>query len=369
MGFITAPDKFMPVIRSAPPDTEKGVIWNVRDFCGFRDKQRFNRLSIEQLEFLVNLTSSHFAKIGPPSTGWSGDTNQWDAADLVRQIISWMSADASEAARKALTQLSMAPAAQSYHDDVKHAMAQQQIRLIDERFRQPTYKQAIEALRNGCPANVADLRALVIAHFIDLGAELRGANIDLYKRFWNEGEYGRVVSPKGEESCRDALVELLRARLSPLGVRVEPEGHMVADKRADIVALAPNIKLVIELKRDYHPDVWTAIRDQLDRFYTRDPEAQGFGIYGVFWFGSKRSRRIVSPPDGRPSPRTAREMQRRLANLMPRETRERVETLVLDVSPPISGSRGKRQGTGRKRTTGPKRSGTSSQRAVRRRAH
>jgi hypothetical protein len=40
-----------------------------------------------------------------------------------------------------------------------------------------------------------------------------------------------------------------------------------------------------EIKHDYHPDVWTVTDDQLERFYAHDPEALGFGIFLVFWFG------------------------------------------------------------------------------------
>ncbi len=38
----------------------------------------------------------------------------------------------------------------------------------------------------------------------------------------------------------------------------EPEGHMVDDKRADIAVARPGMKVVIELKKDTHQDVWSA---------------------------------------------------------------------------------------------------------------
>lgn len=138
--------------------------------------------------------------------------------------------------------------------------------------------------------------------------------------------------PKAEESCRDVLVDLLRARLSHQEVAVEPEGHMASDKRADIVAMLPNMKVVIELKRDYHAEVWTAIQYQLDRFYSRDPEAQGFGIYGVFWYGVKRSNSIPNPPGSLSIPQSAAEMQRQLQSLIPSERNIKLRVVVIDVS-------------------------------------
>jgi hypothetical protein len=38
------------------------------------------------------------------------------------------------------------------------------------------------------------------------------------------------------------LVTLLRTALAPKGITVEPEGHMVADKRADISVAMPGRK-------------------------------------------------------------------------------------------------------------------------------
>ena len=76
------------------------------------------------------------------------------------------------------------------------------------------------------------------------------------------------------------MLGLLKTRLEPLGIIVEPEGHMVADKRADITAALPSRKLILELKRDTHGELWSAPATQLDRFYTRDPDASG---YGVLW--------------------------------------------------------------------------------------
>ena len=167
------------------------------------------------------------------------------------------------------------------------------LKRVDANYKQLTWREVQEALKDGAPANIADLQTLIMMHIKDLSISIRGANTDPYKQFWNVNSYGGLESPKPEEVCRDALVEMLRPCLLSIGLRVEPEGHMASDKRADICIFANKMKLVIELKRDYHSEVWTAVERQLDRFYTRDPEANGFGIYGVFWFGEKRKQNIL----------------------------------------------------------------------------
>jgi hypothetical protein len=267
-----------------------------------------------------------------PTGGWSGDTNPWDATEFLLALLSQLSADPSDDAGRALMQLAQSPKLLTYRDDIKHAGAQQAILAIDRQFHSPTWKETLEALGNGSPANIADLQALVMAHLADLRPHIAAGNLDSYKRFWSENRHGKITSPKNEESCRDALVELLRPRLAPHKIRVEPEGHLAKDKRADIAIFGPGMKLVVELKRDYHADVWTAIREQLDRFYTRDPEAQGFGVYGVFWYGSRRPKPVRKLAPNKLAPTSAADMQKQLESLRDVARNKKIKIFVMDVS-------------------------------------
>jgi hypothetical protein len=186
---------------------------------------------------------------------------------------------------------------------------------------------------------VADLHALLLAHLDDARTTFEHGNTDGYKVFWNLDAYGRPTKPLPEETCRDRLVDRLRLGLLPLSVTVEPEGHMAHDKRADMMVAMPARKILCELKRDYHSDVWTAAEGQLERFYTPDPDAGGFGVYAVFWFGDKRPSKIPSPPGGKAKPRSAREMEQMLIEMVPHERRVRIAVHVIDVSgatPPIA---------------------------------
>ncbi|MEN4704488.1 hypothetical protein ABEG95_22930 [Pantoea agglomerans] len=64
--------------------------------------------------------------------------------------------------------------------------------------------------------------------------------------------------------------------------------HMARDKRADIGAtFSDHLKIPIEVKRHYHPDVWSAAENQLQKLYAPDPQSDGYGIFLVFWFGEK----------------------------------------------------------------------------------
>jgi hypothetical protein len=210
----------------------------------------------------------------------------------IRSLLSALSTDKSAEATAALERLALDPAMVTYVDSIKHALANQRARYREMNYKQPNWAETIATLSGGAPANVADLQALVVEHLREISKRIGTQNIDVYKYFWNEDSHGRPVDPKIEESARNVLLGLLKTRLDPLGVIAEPEGHMVADKRADITAALPGRKLILELKRDIHPELWSALATQLDRFYTRDPEASGYGVFSVFWYG-KRCRRGV----------------------------------------------------------------------------
>jgi hypothetical protein len=165
------------------------------------------------------------------------------------------------------------------------------------------------ALDNKQPATVSDLHAVLVDHFDDLRKRVRTENTDIDRMFWNIDGRGRLSEPRPEEACRDVLITLLRPRLTPLGISLEPEAHMAGDRRADISATMQGRKIPCEIKRDYHSDVWTAPTNQLERFYANDPEAFGFGIYIVLWFGDDRPRTMPLRPNAGPRPTSAIEME------------------------------------------------------------
>ena len=86
----------------------------------------------------------------------------------------------------------------------------------------------------------------------------------------------------------------------------------------------------IEIKKDNHDDLWTAIREQLVARYVRDPETDGYGIYLVFWFGGKGMR---PPPDGK-KPRSAAELEDRLRGTLKPEEKHRILVCAIDCALP-----------------------------------
>lgn len=333
-GYVASPGDFISYCNALNENGLIALTWALRDVSGYsrRANKHVPLLSSLQLEQILRWTISRFPRTSHPEGGWSGDTSNWDATDFALRLVTLLSSDPSTDAALALQRIAVEPSSKTYLDDIKHAVAQQRVRMIDAQYRQPTVQQVVKTLSDSTPFSVADLHALLIDHLEGLRPHIASANVDIYKRFWNEDRYGKVTNPKNEESCRDYLVELLQTKTTGQKVAIEPEGHMAADKRADIVALLPRMKLVVELKRDYHAEVWDAIQKQLERFYTRDPEAKGYGIYVVLWFGSKRTSAIPLPPHPCKRPDSASEMQKMLQALIPAERRHKIGVVVLDVS-------------------------------------
>ena len=181
----------------------------------------------------------------------------------------------------------------------------------------------------GTPANPGDLAALLEDLLEDLACEIRTSNTDDWRQYWNENPRENPPSPKHEDQCRDALLSDLR-RMLPDDVDAQPEGQYANDRRSDIrVAYGAAFNVPVEIKKNEHRDLWTAIHNQLIKYYVSDPNTGGFGIYLVFWFGPEFTK--TPPPQGR-RPETAIDLKERLEATLSEEQKRRITVIVVDVA-------------------------------------
>ena len=115
----------------------------------------------------------------------------------------------------------------------------------------------------------------------------------------------------------------------PIEIRDANEADMPQDKRADIVFQHNGLWLPVEAKKQQHPKLWTAIDNQLEALYTSHWQAQGQGVFLIFWFGS--SYRVPTRPCFGSKPSNAAELQLALDQHSAVMT-GRVEVVVLDLS-------------------------------------
>ncbi len=249
--------------------------------------------------------------------------------DIVRGFINRLGAMPTSDAAQEIERLLAQTALEKLKWLLESARHQQKMHQRESQFRFLSPREVAQVFTNQAPTSAADLAALALDHLDDIARELRQENDDGFRAFWTEAQPNK---PKKENSCRDALLARLRARLHPLGIDCQPEGDYANDKRADIrLSYRTEFELPIEIKRDSNASLWTALRSQLIAQYSIAPRADGHGIYLVLWFDGKDMPRTT---DGGKKPCSPEELKIRLeAQLNPIE-QQRIFIRVLDVSWP-----------------------------------
>lgn len=254
---------------------------------------------------------------------------------LVNNWLDTLAGRVDEEAVAGLRSLADDPALNSWQGRLLRACDDQMRRLRLEAYTPPSLPEIRNALGGGPPAGAADLAALVADKLASLADRIRDGNTDPWQQYWHtdpDDPKGRkVIKPKSEDPCRDALLSDLQLLLEPHDVDAQPEGHHAEDARSDIIAVHGTRAIVVEIKKTDSKDLWTAIEDQLIARYTRDPRSGGYGIFLVLWFGADHLRR--SPPSGT-RPRTREELRRMLEGLLIQEQRRTITVIVVDVSAP-----------------------------------
>ena len=328
---LSALDEFIDANEKRPQHLAEFLCAEFRGGTGLVDRLLGDE-PIPTFRTLIGVTGRSF----PPRQWKSGEVVRIGPAERMSDLVrSWINELGSHPTAEAGTALSFLVADErlsAWRESLEFARDRQRRLHRDASYEPMTVAEVIDLLRNGPPASVADLHALLCDHLPDVGEHIRGSNSNLWQQFWADDQGSPPTKPKREESCRNALLEMLQNRL-PEGVDAQPEGQYAADRRADIRVSFQNFNIPIEIKKNTHADLWTAIDDQLIAKYTTDPETGGYGIYVVLWFGPTMEGYRPHPSDG-DRPRTPDGLERRLNESLSHEQRRRIDICVLDVTRP-----------------------------------
>lgn len=256
-----------------------------------------------------------------------------ETAEIVRGLINTLGNNPSDAARQQLERLHASSQLRSWRSRLQRAAHTQRIARRKASFRHLSAAEVCRTLANREPTNAADLAALTYGHLCDLARKIRDGSTNDYQQYWSYDPKGKPERSKPENDCRDILLSDLMDRLGRLGIDAIKEGYYAEEKRADIRASfggTQGFNVPIEIKKDSHSNLWRAIHEQLIERYTRDPGADGFGIYLVFWFGGKG---MPLPQKGR-KPRNAAELEQRLRSLLTKEEAQHISVCVIDCARP-----------------------------------
>ena len=329
-GLFLSPERYVPRLVKFVEDGEEARSRHVIRFLAPNDMERLPMpWASQELRTLTTVLGSRYTPWRPESFGMASYVDE-DRTKVEALIAGWATTLASRTDRDSCDAL------QALVDD--HRLEPWHILLKDKRDEQilarrsatfaiPDLEAVQRTLANEEPATASDLAALVADKLERLSIEISRGSTDEWRHFWNEKEYGRRRSPKGEVSCCKALLTALK-RLLPSGLDAQREAVYARDKRADIRVSCDGRAIPIEIKRDSNRHLWSAVADQLAEKYSSAPESSGYGIYLVLWFGGAD---MPVPPSGR-RPRTPGELQERLESELGRPLRHRIRVIVVDVS-------------------------------------
>ena len=256
-------------------------------------------------------------------------TLEISTSELIGYLISQLRSMSDVEAYEGLARLVDDPGLARWRDRLTWAQELQRVVYSNASYRHPDIEQVQKTLANRAPANAADLAALLRDRLEATADHVRGDSANLWRQFWNEDCYGHPTEGKREDSCRDVLLADLKHCL-PSGVDAAPEGRYAADRRADIRAFFGGFNIPIEIKKNSHRDLWSALRNQLIDLYTTDPATSGYGIYVVLWFGPDGTTRR---PDGSP-PATPEDLRRVLETELTPDEARKIAVIVMDVTKP-----------------------------------
>ena len=315
---------FDHLVAAAADDPE--FLWFIRNrFSGERDDPE-RRLSVAQRQFIVERFGHAWPRTSRPQGTSSGDTNPWDATSIIENSGYAIGGDPSRDATGALEHL-IAVADPSYVDPLRHALALQLRARRDSEFTPVSVADLTAVAGGGLPSTIDDMRAFFGDRINLLIGKMHSTSTDMWEAYWDG------TKPRGENFCRNRLVEHISGQL-PDAIRFAPEMHMPQQKRADIAAILGSIGLPVEIKGQWHPEIWTAPVEQLAARYLHDWHAEGRGAYVVLWFGDVPGKNLPAHPDGLARPKNPDDLRAMIINRLPENLRDVIDVYVIDVSRP-----------------------------------
>ncbi len=321
---------FENAIKHIPDITNenKNLLWSLSSV--FLDRyyqyEQTIPLEIDQLKWIVMKFRSVWPKSARPKGVMVGDTNPWDATELIEWAIGQIAKHPTHEAGSALIELRDF-ADDGYSAKILSAIAQNHRVRIEAKFSSPTLSEIKIILSNQQPKSAADVQSIILSELDQLQSKLRGHELNIVNNFYDDEGIPRL-----ENDCRDQM--LIAMGNLPYGIKLPTEVRMPQNKRSDGAFAFEDIVIPLETKGQWHTHVWTAAEDQLDRYYCKTHNAESKGIYVVFWFGTDapRGKTIKRPPAPYPKPNTSEEMRVGLEKLLPKSRSRDIAIVVLDVS-------------------------------------
>ena len=337
-GLLGSPDSYLEMLQSYVAGSERRVRYLAEAMDNLRRVSN-QRMDVPALRILIHLIgvsyrpfSQYLKSDGSDSEEGGAVTPAMFAGSSVEAYINQLAAIPSALAADALEELSSDDNLRAWRSLLIDAAYRQNEARREADFEHCNVEQAIAVLDNGKPANAADLAALSFEYLREISKNIRDGNTSDWRQYWNSKSRYQLGDPRPEDWCRDALLSDLQNRLKPLDIDAQAEVRHADDKRSDISVFCSRFNVPVEIKKSCSPDLWSAIGTQLIAKYTRDPGADGHGIYLVFWFGNTERCR-PTPGEGTP-PKSAVALEERLRGTLSSDERRKISICAIDVAKP-----------------------------------
>lgn len=301
-------------------------IWSLRDRLQFEGRRGELPVTVAQAEWIIAEFRERWPFAVLEGSGF-GDRKAYDATDFLRSLITRIANDTSVEAGEALQRLIAGPN-DSYAALIRHMAAEQRQKRAEEDFSALAPGDLAALFDKRPPGNIEDLKALVLEEMDVVQRKLIGDDLDSVVDFWTDSGV-----PRDENRCRDRVAAMIGPELARYDIHRITEVDMPQTKRADLAFARGSMQLPVEVKGQWHADVWNAATGQLDVQYLIDWRSEQRGIYCVLWFGdvpSASKRRLKVHPDGIPAPASAEDMRTMLIARLPVSRRALIDVVVLD---------------------------------------
>lgn len=313
----------LSTLAAAKPE----LFWAVRERLGARRpyEDSSDHTAVRLAAWLVEHFRNAFPSKERPNSVTMGDTNAWDATEAIRRLIDRIGSEPTEEAGQFLIRL--AQQQDGYQERILAVLAEHRRNRAEQARATIGVESLAAILCDGPPQGLPDLQTKLIALLDKIEAQARSNDTDTWETFFRDDR----VTPHGEEYCRNRVIDMLRAHEKV--IRFAPEKHLGQDREGDIACEYGSLHLPIEVKGQWHDDLWRAADDQLAAQQAVDHLAGGYGILLVLWFGAA-GKKLKGPPrgSGLKPPQTPAELEMGLTSQSSAAGDGRIRVKVLDLS-------------------------------------
>lgn len=299
-------------------------------FGSFGDYTKWIMLSPVKIELILNAFIKKWEEVYLPTSYGSDSPDSEKAYRFLSELIGKLGDSYQDNPIPVLDRLLNNSQCRNFYNSLKSIRFNYLCKLAVQNFQMPTADQVANFLERNEIISVENLRAVILEELRNYQKDLDGHDITTKSIFYH-GEID-IQNRVDENTATQRIAERLRLRLENQQVNIMREGYMKDNNRCDLVfSKLINGKrkiLPVEVKGQWHSELYSAFDSQLDRLYTIHPDADGQGIYLVLWFGvdekvANRKNHLIN---------NAKELYLEIQKQMPEELKKRLDVFVLDLS-------------------------------------